>query len=97
MIQNIINKRFNSLGISKDRLHLAEHLFALLEHFIISLPRSRHKVILFIDQANRLLIQFQLQNTALIINRACSPILDSLCHVINIDIVTKDRSGIAIL
>ena len=44
----------------------------------------------------RSLIELQLNNTAFVIDRSCSAVLYGLCHVINIDIVTENFTGISI-
>ena len=96
MIQDIKDQGINRLGISENRFHLAKHLLALPDHSLICLAGSCHEVIFLVNLLQSLLIQMQFHDTAFIINRAGCPILDSLRHIINVDIVTENSTGIMI-
>ena len=95
MIKNIINQRIYGSIISKNSFHLTKLFLAFLNHFRISV--IRHDVIFLIDKVKCSFIKFQLDYTALIIDRSRSAILYSLRHVINIDIVAENLTGISIL
>ena len=94
MVKNIINQRIYGSVISKDSLHLAKLLLALFNYFRISV--IRHDVIFLIDKVKRSFIEFQLNYAALIIYRSRCAILYGLCHVINIDVITKNLTGISV-
>ena len=55
------------------------------------------KLIGGIDQCQRVLVELQVDNPALIVNRASGAILHRLGHIVNVDIVAKYLTGAAVL
>ena len=95
VVKDIINKRSDGLFVAENGLHLSEFLFALCHHFGIGVVC--HIFILCINHMESIFIQFQLDNATLVINRTGSSILNSLGHVVNIDIITEDLTGTSVL
>ena len=76
-------------------LHLPEHLFTLFDGLRIGFLFQQ--VIGLIDFLERVLIQLQVDDAAFIVYRASRTVLDSLRHVVDVDIIAKHLAGIAIL
>ena len=95
MLDDIIAERINRGIRAKNALHLSKHFLALFDGSCIGLLLKN--IVCRVNQRQCILIQFQMDNTALIINRASCTILHRLGHVIDINIITKDFSGITIL
>ena len=95
MLQNIAHQRINCFIIAEDCFHAAQIMLTALNYPGICI--LRHDVIFLINQLQRCCIEFQLDNTALIVNRACGTILHRLCHIVNVDVVAEHLTGTAIL
>ena len=54
------------------------------------------RVIGRVNQAERVLIEFQMDHAAFVVDRAGSAILYCLGHVINVDVIAEHLSGIAV-
>ena len=94
MIQNIVHKGVDSFLIAKNGFHLPQFFFAPFDNLWISI--FCHNVIFLVNELQSLLIQFQLDNTAFVIYRTSSTIFNCLCHVVNIYVVTKHFTSIAV-
>ena len=94
VIENIVNKGFYSIIVTEDSFHLSKLTLAFLDYIGVGI--LRHDIVFSIYQFERIRIEFQLHNTALIVNRTCRSILHSLCHIVNIDIITKNFTRISI-
>ena len=75
--------------------HLTKFFFALFDNVWIGI--LRHQVILIINEMQRFFIQLKMNDPALIVNRSGRTVLNRLCHIINIDIITEHFTGAAIL
>ena len=95
MVENIRHKRGNRSVIAEYRFHTPQLVLALLNDTCVSV--LRHNVIFLVYQLNSRFVQFELHDTALIVNGAGRTVLDSLGHIININVVTEHLSGTLIL
>ena len=95
MGNDILTKRVDRRVCSQHALHLPKHLLALLDCLHVGLRLQ--KIIGRVDQRKGILIQFQMNHTTFIIDRTGSSILDSLGHIIDIDIVAENLPGVPIL
>ena len=94
VIENIVNKGFYCIIVTEDSFHLSKFTLAFLYHIGIGI--LRHDLIFGIYQFQGIFIEFQLHDTALIVNRTSSTVLNSLCHIINVDIITEHLTGVSI-
>ena len=95
VVQDVIHQGGDGLVIPQDGLHLAQFLFALFDH--IGIGVLGHQVILGVNEPQGVLVQLQVDDSALIVNRAGSTILHRLGHVVDVDIVAEHLSGAAVL
>ena len=88
----VINRRI----ITQQRIHVRHFLLVLFQvgfrYAFLSQP-----FILSINLGKHFIVEFQFDYTAFIIDRSCSPIVDSLRHVIHINVVTKDFASVPVL
>ena len=91
MVEYIAYKRIDGVIIAKDCFHLTEFTLALFDNFFVCV--GGHNIILGINQPQRCFVEIELDNTAFVINRACSTVLNRLCHIVNVDIVTEYFTG----
>jgi len=94
MVKNITNKRINGIIITKNRFHLSQLSFAFFNNPLIGI--FSHNIILFVNHLQGCFVKIKLYYTTLIVNRASCSILHSLCHIINVDIITEHLTSTAI-
>ena len=94
MIKNVIYQGIDSLVGTEDCFHLTEFLFALFNDIWIGVVS--HNIILIIDQMEGVLVEFQVNNAAFVIDGSCSSVFNCLCHIIDVDVITEDFSCAAI-
>ena len=94
MVKNITDKGIDSIIIAKNSFHLTKFTLAFLNYFSISI--FSHNIIFTINQPKSIFIKVKLDNSALVINRSCCSILNRLCHIININIITKYFTSAAV-
>jgi len=94
MVKNIANKGINGVIVSEYSFHLSKLTLTLFDDFLISI--GSHNVILCINHLQSCFIKIELNNTAFIINRACCSILNRLCHIVNVDIITEHLTSAAV-
>ena len=94
MVENIVNKGLYRIIVTEDSFHLPKLTLAFLYHIGIGI--LRHDIIFGIYQFQSAFIEFQLHDTALIVNRTSSTVLNSLRHIVNVDIVTEHLTGVSI-
>jgi len=80
--------------MTEDSFHLSQLSLAALDDISISI--LSHDVIFRVDKP-QCVVEFQLHNTAFIIDRTCSTVLDSLRHIIDVDVITEYLTGISVL
>ena len=95
MIYNVVDQGVDGLLSTQNRLHLAQFLFALFDDIRISI--LSHDVILLINQVQCAFIQFEMNDSALIVDRPCRSIFHSLRHIVNVDIIAENLAGAPIL
>ena len=95
VVQDIIYQRINGLLVAKNGLHLSQLSLAFLDDSRIRI--IRHDIVFLIDELQCLLIQLQLNNTALVIYRTGGTIFHRLCHIIDVNIITEHLTSVAIL
>ena len=94
MIKNVIYQGIDRLVGTEDCFHLTKFLFALFNDIRISVVS--HNVILIIDQMEGVLVEFQVNNAAFVIDGSCSSVFNCLCHIIDVDVITEDLSCTAV-
>ena len=95
VIENIVNKGFYSIIVTEDSFHLPKLTLAFL--YYISIGILCHDLIFGVYQFQGVFIEFQLHDTALIVNGTSRTVLNSLRHIVNVDIVTEHLTGVPIL
>ncbi len=91
---NILAQRLNGGIRAKHAFHLTEHFLAFLNGGTV-----RHLlqcVIGCVNQAECVLIKFQMNHAAFVVNRSGRAVLHRLRHVINIDVIAEHRTGVAV-
>ena len=94
MVENIANKGVDSVIVTENSFHLSKLSFALFYNLLVGIPS--HNVILFINHLQGRFVKIELDYTAFIVNRACRSILNRLCHIVNIDIITEYFTSAAV-
>ena len=94
MVDNIFAQGLNGRICPQHTLHLSQHLFAFFNRCSVRLLFQR--IIGRINQGQRILVKVEFDNAALIVNRTRCTIFHRLCHIINIDIITKNFTRISI-
>ena len=94
MVDNIFAQRLNGRVCPQHTLHLPQHLFAFFNRCSVRLLFQR--IVGRINQGQRILVEVEFDNTALVVNRTRCAILHSLCHIVNINIITKNFTRISI-
>ena len=94
MVDNIFAQGLNGRLCSQHTLHLPQHLFAFFNRCSVRLLFQR--IVGCINQGQRILVKVEFDNAALIVNRTRCTIFHRLCHIINIDIITKNFTRISI-
>ena len=94
MVEYIAYKRIDGVIIAEDCFHLTEFTLALFDNFFVCV--GRHNIILGINQPQRCFVKIEFNYTAFVINRAGCSVLDSLCHIVNVDVVTEYLTGTAV-
>ena len=94
MVKNITDQRIDSIIVAQYGFHLSESFLALFNNLRISI--MCHDFILCINHVKRSLIEFQLNNTAFVIDRTGCAIFDSLRHIINVNVITEHLTGAAV-
>ena len=95
MVKNIVNKGLYRIIVTEDSFHLPKLTLAFL--YYVSIGILRHDLIFGVDQFQSVFIEFQLHDTAFIVDRTCRTVLDSLCHVIDVNIISEYFTGISVL
>ena len=80
---------------AKHALHLAQHLFALLDGLRGALRFE--KVVGGVNQCQGVLVQLQMHNPAFVVHRPRGAVLYGLGHIVDIDVVAEDLPGVPIL
>ena len=94
MVKNIIDQGIDRLVGTEDCFHLTKFLFALFNDIWIGVVS--HNVILIIDQMEGVLVEFQVNHTALVVDGSGRAIFNCLCHIIDVDVITEDLSCTAV-
>ena len=94
MVKNIIDQGIDRLVGTEDCFHLTKFLFALFNDIRIGVVS--HNVILIIDQMEGVLVEFQVNHTALIVDGSGRAIFNCLSHIIDVDVITEDLSCTAV-
>ena len=94
MVDNIFAQGLNGRICPQHTLHLPQHLFAFFNRCSVRLLFQC--VVGRINQGQCILVEVEFDNTALVVNRTRCAILHSLCHIVNIDIITKNFTRISI-
>ena len=94
VVNNIFAQGLNGRICPQHTLHLPQHLFAFFNRCSVRLLFQC--VVGRINQGQCILVEVEFDNTALVVNRTRCAILHSLCHIVNIDIITKNFTRISI-
>ena len=94
MVKNVIYQGIDRLVGTEDCFHLTEFLFALFDDIRIGV--ISHNVILIIDQMEGVLVEFQVNHTALVVDGSGCTVFNCLCHIIYVDVITEDLSCTAV-
>ena len=94
MVENIANKRIDRVVVAENSFHLSKLFFALFNHFGIGI--LGHNVVFGVNQLQRLFIKIKFDNTALIVNRAGSTVLDSLSHIVNVYVIAEHLTSASV-
>ena len=94
MGNNIFTQGLNGRVCPQHTLHLPQHFFAFLNGVGVCLLLQN--IISGVNQRQRVLVQLQVDNTALIIHGTGSTVLDRLGHIVNVDIIAKYFAGVAV-
>ena len=94
MVEDVTNQRVYRLVSTKNRFHLTKLFFALFNDIRICI--LRHNVIFCVDEMQCVLVQLEMNNTALIVNRSGRSIFDGLRHIINVNVITEHFTGAAV-
>ena len=94
MRDNILAKRLNGCIRAKHAFHLTKHFFAFLYGGAVG--HLLQCVIGRINQTKRVLIEFQMNHTAFVVDWAGGAVLHRLRHIVNVDVITEHLSDIAV-
>ena len=94
MVKNVIYQGIDRLVGTEDCFHLTEFLFALFDDIRIGV--ISHNVILIIDQMEGVLVEFQVNHTALVVDGSGCTVFNCLCHIIYVDVITEDFACAAV-
>ena len=75
----------------ENGFHLSKLMLAFLNNFGVGV--MRHYIIFGVDKAQSVLVEFEMNNSALVINRSGSTVLYRLRHIVNIDIISEHLAG----
>ncbi len=95
MIQDVADQGIDGLVRTQDGLHLAQFSFTFLDD--IGVRALGHEVIFLVDQAQGVLIQLQVDDPALIVDRTGGSVLHGLGHVVDVDVVAEHFPCAAVL
>ena len=87
MAQNVADQRVDGLVRAQDGLHLAQFLFAFLDG--VGIRVLGHRIVFLVDQAQGFPVQLQVDDAALIVDRAGRAVLHRLGHVVNVDVIAE--------
>ena len=94
MLDDILAKRGDGLLRTEDGVHFAEFLLALFDGVVLGI--LRHDVIFSINEMQNIFIQFQMDDSALIIDWAGRAILHGLGHIIDVDVIAEHLDSRAV-
>ena len=94
MVKNITDQGVDGVVVAQHGFHLSECFLALFNNFRVSI--MRHDFILCINHVQCSFIQIEFNDTAFVIDRASCAILDSLRHIINVNVITEHLTGAAV-
>ena len=94
MVKNVIYQGIDRLVGTEDCFHLTKFLFALFNDIRIGVVS--HNVILIIDQMEGVLVEFQVNNAAFVVDGSGRAIFNCLSHIIDVDVITEDLSCTAV-
>ena len=94
MVENITNKGIDGVIVSKYSFHLSKLMLAFFNNLFIGI--LSHYVIFFVDQFERSLIKIKFDYTAFVVYRAGSSVLNRLCHIIDVNIISEHLTGAAV-
>ena len=87
MVENIADKGVDGVIVAENSFHLSKLSFALFDNLIVGM--LCHNVIFGINHLQGRFVKIELDYTAFIVNRTCSTVLNSLCHIIYVDIISE--------
>ena len=94
VVEDVTNQRVYRLVSTKNRFHLTKLFFALFNDIRICI--LRHNVIFCVDEMQCVLVQLEMNNTTLIVNRSGSTIFDGLRRIINVNAITEHFTGASV-
>ena len=92
VIHKVINRRITT----QQGIHV-RHFLLVLFQVCFRCALFSQSFILSINLGKYCIIEFQFDHTTFIIDRSCGTIIDSLSHIIHINIITKDFARVSIL
>lgn len=94
MVENITNKGIDYVIVSKYSFHLSKLMLTFFNNLFIGI--LSHYVIFFVDQFERSLIKIKFDYTAFVVYRAGSSVLNRLCHIVDINVISEYLTGAAV-
>ena len=94
MFNNIPAEGINRGSSAQHAFHLAQHFLALFDGCSVCLFLQQR--IGFVNFLKRLLIQFEMNDAAFIVNRARCTVLHRLRHIVYVDIIAKNLARVAV-
>ena len=91
---NILTQRLNGGIRAEHAFHLTEHFLAFLNGCAVG--HLLQRVIGRVNQAERVLIEFQMNHAAFVVDRSCRAVLYRLRHIVNVDVIAEHLAGVAV-
>ena len=91
---NILAQRLNGGIRAEHAFHLTEHFLAFLNGCAVG--HLLQRVIGRVNQAERVLIEFQMNHAAFVVDRSCRAVLYRLRHIVNVDVIAEHLAGVAV-
>ena len=94
MVDNIFAQGLNGRICPQHTLHLPQHLFAFFNRCSVRLLFQR--IVGRINQSQRVFVEMQLDDAAFVVDRSGCAVLYCLRHIVNINIIAKNFTGISV-
>ena len=92
---DVLDERGDGLVVAEDAFEACQLVLGLGKLFVGG-TFVGEVVKLLVEQLEHLLVEFEVEHAALVIDGTCGAILDGLCHVVDVDVVAEDLLRVAV-